>query len=238
MNVVIHRVPLGRSIVFPASHCPRCGEPIRAFDNIPVVSWLILGGKCRTCRGPISPRYPMIELANGFLWLGAARAAIIPVDFAAAAIFSSALPGARLHRLRLADPSRRDHAAAGGGRPRVLLLLAADLTWKQSLGGMVAGGAILWLVAFSYEKATGREGMGLGDVKMLGAIGAFTGVVGVVTTVLFASLTGSVVGLAMMAAKGGGWKTRLPFGVFLGIAGVASYWAGAPLWTWYRGHLG
>src|SRR5438046_1272865 len=81
LNVVIHRVPLGRSIVRPASHCPRCGAPIRAWNNVPVVSWLLLRAKCRVCRGPISPRYPAIELANGFLWLAAARAAMSPVDF-------------------------------------------------------------------------------------------------------------------------------------------------------------
>ncbi|HKB69234.1 MAG TPA: A24 family peptidase [Thermoanaerobaculia bacterium] len=236
VNVVIHRVPLGRSIVFPGSHCPRCGAPIRAFDNVPVVSWLFLGGKCRTCRGPISPRYPLIELANGFLWLAAARAALSPVDFAAAAIFSSAclaLVFIDFDWQILPDAITLPLAAAG----LAFSFFSPRLGWKQSLAGIVAGGASLWLVAFVYEKTTGREGMGLGDVKMLGAIGAFTGVAGVITTVLFASLAGSVVGLLLMAVKGGGWKTRLPFGVFLGAAGVAAFWAGTPLWVWYRGLL-
>jgi len=237
LNVVIHRVPLGRSIVFPGSHCPRCGAPIRAFDNVPVISWLVLGAKCRTCRGPISPRYPAIELANGFLWLAAARAAITPVDFAAAAIFSSAcvaLVFIDFDWQILPDAITLPLAAIGFG----FSFFSPRLSWKQSLAGIVAGGISLWLVAFIYEKATSREGMGLGDVKMLGAIGAFTGAAGVVTTVLFASLAGSVVGLLLIAVKGGGWKTRLPFGVFLGVAGIASYWAAAPLWIWYRGHLG
>ena len=87
LNVVIHRLPLGRSIVSPASHCPRCGAPIRAWDNVPVVSWLLLRGKCRVCRGPISARYPAVELVNGFLWLAGASAARSPGDFAAAALF-------------------------------------------------------------------------------------------------------------------------------------------------------
>ncbi len=237
LNVVIHRVPLGQSIVFPGSHCPQCGAPIRAFDNVPVVSWLILGAKCRICRGPISPRYPAIELANGFFWLAAARMAITPLDFAAAAVFSSAcvaLVFIDFDWQILPDAITLPLAAAG----LAFSFFSPRLSWKQSLAGIAVGGISLWLVAFVYEKATGREGMGLGDVKMLGAIGAFTGIAGVVTTVLFASLAGSVVGLVLIAARGGGWKTRLPFGVFLGIAGALAYYFAGPLWIWYRGHLG
>jgi len=236
LNVVIHRVPLARSIVFPGSHCPQCGAPIRAFDNVPVVSWLILGGKCRACRGPISPRYPAIELANGFLWLAGARAALGPVDFAAAAVFSSAcvaLVFIDFDWQILPDAITLPLTAAG----LAFSFFSPRLGGRDSLAGVAAGGLSLWLVAFIYEKATGREGMGLGDVKMLAAIGAFTGVAGVVTTVLFASLAGSVVGLVLIAVKGSGWKTRLPFGVFLGIAGIVSYWAAVPLWVWYRGLL-
>jgi len=237
LNVCIHRVPLGRSIVFPGSHCPRCGASIRPMDNIPVVSWLVLRGKCRVCRGPISFRYPVVELANGFLWLAAARLALSPVDFVAAAIFSSACVALVFidfdHQI-LPDVITLSLIAVGFA----LSFFSPRLTWRASLLGIITGAGSLWLVAFVYEKATGREGMGLGDVKMLGAIGAFTGAAGVLTTVLFASLAGSVVGLLLMVVRSGDLKTRLPFGVFLGIAGVASFYLAAPLWTWHRGLLG
>ena len=236
LNVVIHRIPLGRSIVFPGSHCPRCGAPIRAWDNVPVVSWLILRAKCRVCRGPISPRYPAIEIANGFLWLAAARSALSPADFAAAALFSSASLALIVidfdHQI-LPDAITLPLVTMGFA----LSFVSPRVSWREALLGVVLGAGSLWLVAFTYEKSTGREGMGLGDVKMLGAIGAFTGPKGVLATILFGSLAGSVVGLALMGIGGGGWKTRLPFGVFLGIAGIGAYYFAEPLWIWYRGLL-
>ena len=237
VNVVIHRVPLGQSIVLPGSHCPSCGAPIRPLDNVPVVSWLFLRGKCRACRGPISPRYPAVELANGFLWLAAARLALSPVDFAAAAILSSACLALVFidfdHQI-LPDAITLPLAATGV----VLSFFSPRIGWRASLLGVAAGAGSLWLVAFLYEKTTGREGMGLGDVKMLGAIGAFTGPKGVLATVLFGSLAGSVVGLTLMGIGGGSWKTRLPFGVFLGAAGIVAFYFAQPLWVWYRGFLG
>lgn len=237
LNVVIHRVPLGHSIVMPGSRCPRCGAPIRPIDNVPVVSWLWLRGRCRACRAPISPRYPVVELANGFLWLAAARLALSPVDFAAGAALSSACLALVFidfdHQI-LPDAITLPLAAAGFA----LSFFSPRLGWRESLLGIAAGAGSLWLVAFLYEKTTGREGMGFGDVKMLGAIGAFAGPKGVLATVLFASLSGSVVGLTLMAVGGGSWKTRLPFGVFLGAAGVAAFYFAAPLWGWYRGFLG
>ena len=236
LNVCIHRIPLGQSIVFPGSHCPRCGAPIRAWENLPVLSWLFLRARCRTCRGPISARYPAIELANGFLWWAAACWALSPVDFAAAATFSSACLALVFidfdHQI-LPDAITLPLGVAGF----VLSFWSPRVTWRGSLAGIVLGAGSLWLVAFLYERATGREGMGFGDVKMLGAIGAFTGARGVLATILFASLSGSVVGISLIAIKGGGWKTRLPFGVFLGIAGVFAFYAASPLWSWYRSFL-
>jgi leader peptidase (prepilin peptidase)/N-methyltransferase len=237
VNVCIHRIPLGRSIVFPGSHCPRCGAPIRPLDNVPVVSWLALGRKCRVCRGPISTRYPAVELANGLLWMAAARLALSPVDFVEAAIFSSACLALVVidfdHQI-LPDAITLPLIAIGFA----FSFFSPRISWRESLVGIVAGAGSLGLVAFVYEKATGREGMGLGDVKMLGAIGAFTGAKGVLATVLFASLAGSIVGLLLMAGRAGGWRTRLPFGVFLGIVGVAAFYFASPLWVWYRGMLG
>jgi len=233
LNVCIHRIPRGRSIVFPGSRCPACGAPIRARDNVPVLSWVLLAGKCRDCRAPIAARYPAIELANAILWTFAARNAASVADFAAAAVFFSAclaLIFIDFDFQILPDAITLPLAAAGVA----FSLFSGRLSWRSSVLGLAAGAGVLWAVAFTYEKLTRREGMGLGDVKMLGAIGAFTGPAGVLFTVLFASLAGSVVGVALMF-RGGDWKTRLPFGVFLGIAGIAAYFWARPVWEWYRG---
>jgi leader peptidase (prepilin peptidase)/N-methyltransferase len=233
LNVCIYRLPRSRSIVFPGSRCPACGAPIRAFDNIPVLSWLILRGKCRVCRAPISLRYPMIEMGNASLWILAAATASRPADFAAAACLCSACLV-----LIMIDydfqilPDSVTLPLAGTGV--FFSFFSSRLGWRSSLAGLAAGAGVLFLVAWAYEKLTRSEGMGLGDAKMLGAIGAFTGVAGVVATLFFASLAGSLVGLALMT-RGGGWKTRLPFGVFLGLAGIGAYFWGSPLFLWYRG---
>ncbi len=236
LNVCIHRIPRGLSIVFPGSRCPVCGASIRARDNVPVLSWLWLGGKCRDCRARISLRYPAIELANAILWAFAANRAISTVDFAAAAIFSSsclALVFIDFDFQILPDAITLPLVAAG----LALSFFSDRISWRSAAIGAAAGAGALWAVAAAYKGLTGREGMGMGDVKMLGAVGAFTGVPGVLFTVLFGSLGGSLVGLALMT-RGGDWKTRLPFGVFLGIAGVAAYFWAAPVWGWYRGMLG
>jgi leader peptidase (prepilin peptidase)/N-methyltransferase len=233
LNVCVHRLPLGRSIVFPGSHCPACGAPIAPYDNVPVLSWLYLRGHCRTCRAPISVRYPSIELANAILWVAAVRTAPSPADAAAAAVLSSAclvLVFVDLDWQILPDAVTLPLAAAGLG----LSFFTHRISYRGSLLGIAAGAGGLLALAFVYEKATGREGMGMGDVKMLGAIGAFVGPRGVIVTVFFAALAGTLVGLAVLA-RGGGLQTRLPFGVFLGVAAVGSYYWAAPLSGWYRG---
>ena len=233
LNVCIHRIPRGKSIVFPGSRCPACGAPIRPGDNVPVVSWLLLRGKCRVCRAPIAARYPLIELANSALWVLAAATARGAADFGAAACLCSAclvLIMIESDFQILPDSVTLPLAGAGVG----FSFISSRIGWRSSLAGLAAGAGVLFLVAWSYEKISGQEGMGLGDVKMLGAIGAFTGVVGVIATLFFASLAGSLVGLVLMT-RGGGWKTRLPFGVFLGLAGMGAYFWGSPLFLWYRG---
>jgi leader peptidase (prepilin peptidase)/N-methyltransferase len=235
LNVCIHRIPRGRSIVFPGSRCPACGAAIRARDNVPVFSWLLLAGKCRDCRAPIAFRYPAIELANAILWTFAAIRAVSGADFAASAVFFSSclvLIFIDLDFQILPDVITLPLAAAG----IAFSFFSGRVPWRSAVLGLAAGAGILWAVAIAYEKLTRREGMGMGDVKMLGAIGAFTGPRGVLFTILFGSLAGSLAGIAMLA-RGGDWKTRLPFGVFLGLAGIAAYFWAAPLWEWYRGLL-
>ena len=233
VNVLVHRLPRGMSVVRPASRCPMCGGPIRWYDNVPLVSWLILGAKCRDCRAPISARYPLVELANGALWsLGFLRAPSLP-DFVSSAFFCSAclallLIDAEFHLLP--DAITLTGLCAG----LALSFLSSLRTPLSAVLGAALGAGSLWLVAFVYEKATGQEGMGLGDVKMLGMVGAFLGPSGVVVTVLLASVAGSVVGLALVAARRGDMKMALPFGVFLAMGAVAALFFGGPLVAHYR----
>jgi leader peptidase (prepilin peptidase)/N-methyltransferase len=232
LNVCIFRLPRGRSVVFPPSACPACRAKIRPLDNVPVVAWIALRGRCRVCRAPISARYPIVELANAVAWWMSAKAAPTVPDFLAGALLCSAslvLIFVDFDFQILPDVITLPLAAAGLG----LSFFTVRIGWRMSIAGIVVGAGGLYAVARAYRALTGQEGMGLGDVKMLGAIGAFTGPVGVVATVFFASLAGSLVGLALLR-KGGGWRTRLPFGVFLGLAGIGAYFWASPAWRWYR----
>ncbi len=233
VNVLVHRLPRGESVVRPASHCPACGAPIRGWDNIPLVSWLLLGARCRDCRAPISVRYPAVELTNGALWSFCFLRAPSYPDFLAAAIFVSACLALLLIDAEfqlLPDAITLTGLAAGIG----LSFLSAIRTPLSAVLGAALGAGGLWLVAFLYEKVAGQEGMGLGDVKMLGMIGAFLGPAGVVVTVLLGSLAGSAVGLALIAARRGSMKMALPFGVFLSLGAVAALFFGEPLVARYR----
>jgi leader peptidase (prepilin peptidase)/N-methyltransferase len=233
INVLVHRLPRGESIVSPGSHCPACGAPIRARDNIPLASWLLLRGRCRACGAPISARYPMLELANGALWVFVFLRAREWPEFVGGAFFASAclaLAAIDAEFQILPDKITLTGIAAG--------LLLSFFSRTRSPGSALLGAAIgaggLYLVAFLYERIAGQEGMGLGDVKMLGMIGAFLGARGVLVSVLLASLSGSVVGLAAIALGRGDRKMRLPFGVFLAAGGVAAFFFGDPLVARYR----
>ena len=233
LNVVVHRLPLGESLISPRSRCPSCAAPIAAFDNVPVLSWLILRGRCRRCRAPISVRYPAIELANGALWALAFRAAPSWGDLASGLVLASAclaLMGIDYDHQILPDVITLPGIAAGFG----LSFVSVMRTPLSSLLGAALGAGGLFLVAFAYEKIAGHEGMGLGDVKMLGMVGAFLGPAGVLVTLLAASVSGSVVGVALILAKGGDGKMRLPFGVFLAIGAVGAWFFGEPLVARYR----
>ena len=233
-NVLIHRLPRGESVAFPGSHCPACGAAIRAYDNVPVLSWLFLRGRCRACRAPISFRYPVIELVNGLLWAAVYLRAPGWADFASGAFLASAAVA-----LLVIDAEFRilpDRITLTGTVVGFALSFLSEVrTPLESLGGIALGAGGLWLLAFLYEKWKKVEGMGMGDVKMLGMIGAFLGPWGVVVSVLLASFAGSVVGLALVAAKRGSLTTALPFGVFLALGAVAALFWGPAAVELYRG---
>jgi leader peptidase (prepilin peptidase)/N-methyltransferase len=223
-------------VVSPGSHCPACGAPIRARDNIPVLSWLLLGGRCRVCSAPISARYPLIELANGALWsLFFLRARDWP-ELAGGVFFASccvALAAIDAEFQILPDKITLTGLVLG----IALAFLSRTRTPWEALLGAALGGGGLYLVAFLYEKIAGHEGMGLGDVKMLAMIGAFLGPGGVLVAVLLGSLAGSAVGLAAIAFGRGDRKMRLPFGVFLAAGGIAALFFGDALLSRYRALL-
>lgn len=229
LNVVIHRLPSGASTVTPRSRCPACGAPIRAFDNLPVLSWLLLRGRCRDCRAPISIRYPLVEAATGGLFAGAVAHFGWSFDALAAALLSSllvALAGIDLDHFLLPDRLTLPGLAAG----LALQPLLATGSLLRGVAGALVGAGVLLVLAGAWELARGVEGMGLGDVKMLAMVGAFLGIAGVVVTLVVASFAGSLAGLALLARGRGGLGSKLPFGVFLAAGGLAALFFG-PAWT-------
>ena len=231
LNVVIHRLPLGRSIVSPPSACPQCGHAIRPYDNIPVVSWLVLSGRCRDCRSAIPWRYPAVELAAGLLVLAFAmqigpRAALVP-----ALAFTLALLA-----VALIDWDHRiipDEISLGGA---LVGLFARGVTYEgvtEGLVGALVGGGSLWLVATLYRRATGIDGLGGGDVKLAAMIGAFLGWPGVFLTIFGAATAGSLAGAVLVLTRRGGRRTALPFGTFLAPAAVLAGVIGPFVWRWY-----
>lgn len=233
VNVLIYRLPLGRSVVFPRSRCPACGVAIAPYDNIPLVSYLLLlRGRCRYCRAPISPRYPLVEALMGVASLAAYVRHGLNLEYAVELGFVGAMVALVFidyrHRI-LPDAITLTGTAAG-------LLLAgprATLTVGDSLAGIVLGGGLLFLVAEVYFRLRRLEGLGMGDVKMMAMAGSFLGWKTVLLTVFLGSLGGSVVGLLLMVFQGRTLKTTLPFGTFLGAAATASLFVGSPLLDWY-----
>lgn len=233
LNVVAHRLPREESLAFPGSRCPSCGAPIAWHDNVPVVSWILLRGRCRSCRAPIGVRYPALELSNAVLWTLVFRTAPTWCDFATGAFLCSA--GLALFLIDLDFEILPDAITLPGIAVGLALsFCSARRTPLSAALGAALGAGGLWLLAFLYEKIAGQEGMGLGDVKMLGMAGALLGPAGMVVTIMAASLAGSVVGIALMLARGGGRRMRLRFGPFLALGAIGAWFFAAPLFARYR----
>ena len=228
LNVVVHRLPHQQSTVLPRSRCPKCGAAIRALDNLPVVSWLLLGGRCRDCRAPISVRYPLIELLTGGLFAGAVARFGVTASAAGAALFCAALVA--LAAIDIEHFLLPDRITLPG--LAVALAFQPLLAWGSisgALQGALLGAGLLLVMAGIWELLRGVEGMGLGDVKMLAMIGAFLGVHGVIVTLVFASLAGSVVGITLLARGSIELQGKLPFGFFLAAGAAVALFAGEPL---------
>ncbi|MGH9458321.1 MAG: prepilin peptidase [Thermoanaerobaculia bacterium] len=245
LNVVVHRYPREESVVFPPSRCPACGTRIRPWDNIPVVSWILLRGRCRACRAPISLRYPLIELGSALFWLAAWLHLGTSVEALLVAILCSmtiALVFIDLEIQILPDVIDLPGIAVGiglgalhAGIAHPNLVLASSLL--DSLLGAAFGAALLLAVALSYRLVRKIEGMGLGDVKMIAMIGAACGWAAVLPVVFIASAVGAVVGVGIALRRKEGLQFALPFGVFLGIAFFIVLFFGRALERWYFGLL-
>ena len=228
LNVVIHRLPLGQSLASPGSRCPSCGAPIAPYDNVPVLSWLLLRGRCRHCGASISPRYPIVELltAVAFAAVVAVRGfdddLLLELPFVACLI---ALAGIDLDHKLLPNKIVYPMAAYG--------LVATAIVDTDDLVEHIIAGAGAYLFLFIAVLAYPR-GMGMGDVKLAGAMGLYLGL-SIVPAMLTAFLTGSLVGLGMMAREGvQARKKAVPFGVFLALGGIVGVLAGPELVELYE----
>jgi leader peptidase (prepilin peptidase)/N-methyltransferase len=227
LNVCIYRLPLGDSIVHPRSRCPRCKQLIRWYQNIPVVSWLVLRGRCGECGTSISWRYPFVEALGGAAVLTLWRVLGPSAEFPIAVAFVLALVVlffTDLDHQLLPDAITLTGFASGIafawfnpflGEPGVARVWAA-------LAGGALGSGLLWSVGAIYGKLRGVEAMGMGDVKMMAMVGAFTGPTGVVFTIFAASFAGAIVGIALIPLRGRTLQDKLPFGCFLAPAAVVA----------------
>jgi leader peptidase (prepilin peptidase)/N-methyltransferase len=232
LNVCIVRLPKEESIVTPGSHCPHCKTPIKFHDNIPLVSYLLLKGRCRYCKESISVQYPLIEgitaLSSLFLFIkfGPSLGFLIYFAFVAALIVITVID---LYHQIIPDVI----SLPGIGVGLLGSLVLPQLTFFDSLIGFLVGGGSLFLVATLYQWLFKREGMGGGDVKLLAMIGAFLGWKAVILTILLGSLVGSITGIIIMALKGKDFKYAIPFGPFLSLGAVIALFYEAEIINWY-----
>jgi leader peptidase (prepilin peptidase) / N-methyltransferase len=226
LNVVIHRVPRRQSVVWPASHCPECGEPIKPRDNVPLLSYALLRGRCRYCNAPISPRYPLVEALTGILFAGAAYEFGLGLELLSAlalVLVLVALAGTDLEHRLLPNAIVGPAALIGF---TLSVLESPDRWWIYVVSALaVAGG--LFALALAYP-----GGMGMGDVKMGGMLGAFLGPYAALA-VFLGALCGAIAGGVLMAVGKMRRRNALPFGVFMAIGGVVTLFVGPELWGLY-----
>jgi len=255
LNVCIYRLPRHESIVFPGSHCPECGHAVRPYDNIPVLSYLWLLGKCRNCGKPIPLRYPAVELLTGvaffscaFTWNFTAPSFLNSVFLAAIIVLVFidyqhqilpnvlTIPGAAVGILL--SPFQAANLYGDVVSYSIATALLGDdaeriLPWVGSIFGALVGGGLLLVVGLVYRFTRKRQGLGLGDVKMMAMVGAFLGWRLALLTIFFGSFIGSVIGLFLILFRGKNLQHRLAFGTLLGAAAVSALFFGLPVIDWY-----
>lgn len=220
LNVCIYRIPAGSSIATPSSHCPHCKKPIRFYDNIPILSYLVLRGRCRRCNEKISIIYPAVEALTALISLSLFLKYGPSLQYLIAFLFASALIVITFIDL---EHQIIPDVISLPGIPlfAIAAVLVMDITVVESLIGVLIGGGVLFAIAFGYELITKREGMGGGDIKLLAMIGGFFGWKSLIFILLVSSFVGAIIGISVILFKGQDMKYAIPFGPFLSIAAVA-----------------
>lgn len=232
LNVCIYRMPLEQSIIAPGSRCMACGTAIRWFDNIPIISWLLLRGRCRHCAAPFSLRYPLVELLTGLLSLalfikfGATLQYLVLFIFVAALLVVTFIDFD--HQI-IPDEISLPGIAIGF----LCSFFLPEPSWLSSLLGVIAGWGLLALVFYGYLWLTGREGMGGGDAKLLAMMGAFLGLKAIPFIIFSSSLVGSIAGLSIMKLQGKDRHLAIPFGPYLVLGALLYIFFGPQLISWY-----
>jgi leader peptidase (prepilin peptidase)/N-methyltransferase len=233
LNVCAYRLPLGQSVVHPRSRCTTCGRTLTWFDNLPVLSWVALGGRCRTCKQPVSWMYPAVEIVTALIFVityltyGLTLLSLVRVVFACALIV---LFVTDLQHKILPNVITLPGIVVG-----FVCSVFLPPGWMSSLIGLAVGGGFLFALAEAYYRIRGQEGLGMGDVKLLAMIGAFLGWKLVLLTLVFASFTGSLAGGVLIASGRGNMKYALPFGTFLAVGALFAATWGEPIADWYFG---
>ena len=233
MNVCIYRLPRGLSPVRPRSGCPNCGHMLAWYENVPVVSYLVLRGRCRKCRVAISPMYPIIEAITGavflaaYLWYGPSALLIVRLAFAWAMI--------ALFVIDYQHQILPNVITIPGIVIGILSNILAGPGWIASIIGAAVGAGSLYAIAEIYYRVRHEEGLGMGDVKMLGMIGAFLGWKLVLLTLVISSFLGSIVGVFVLVSRKESLKYAMPFGTFLAVGALVASVAGDAILDWYLG---
>jgi leader peptidase (prepilin peptidase)/N-methyltransferase len=235
LNVVIYRLPLGKSTVWPSSACPHCARELSWYENIPVVSFVALRGRCRTCGARISLQYPLVEALTAVMF-GAAWWYYGPGPLLASRlVFGCAL--IVLFAIDLEHQLLPNAITVPGIVVGFLFSLVTEPGWMSSLIGILVGGGVLYGVAEAYYRVRHEEGLGMGDVKMLAMVGAFLGWQLTLLTLVLASVSGTIIGLGLIITKRGGMKYALPFGTFLALGAAVAASVGHALLAWYLGMM-
>ncbi len=258
LNVVIHRIPRELSIVFPNSACPKCKAAIRPYDNFPILSWLLLRGKCRNCKEPIAWRYPAVELLTALLFvlvfwqIGFTPFLPVALYFTASMVSLVFIDAEHMIlpdlinfpllfvalAVRIAFPLAFGSAYFSDLKHSPLTMFGEYPIWLVSLAGavlgMLVGGGFLWFIGWLWEKLRGVEAMGFGDVKMMFAVGALLGWRLTFLTMFIGAFSGALIGVALIARdRDKDMQTQIPFGIFLGIGGFVSLLFGDQIIQWY-----
>ena len=235
LNVCIYRMPRDLSIITPASRCPSCNTPIKPYDNIPLLGYILLGGKCRVCRTKISLRYPLVEFLNASLYVsvlwrfGLEWYTLVYFAFCSALVVITFIDlDFQIIPDRITLPGIPLGLIAGSFLMPDPFVLQSLLGFKASVIGFLAGGGLFYAIA-----VLSKGGMGGGDIKMMAMVGSLTGWKSVLLTTFLGSLTGAFFGIFIMISQGKGRKTKIPFGPFLALGSLITLFCGREIFNWY-----